>query len=431
MTVVPVPQAAPPALCAPHATVAPRLPTPPTETSVPIGMVLGCPAERPDLPAMRRPVRIVTAYDSAFEGLSCLAGQIARAAAGAGLDVNSSAEPEAFLWLNHLPDRLLPAASAVARTQYLVDHPLALDPAAIDRLAQSSTFRLLTATPDGLHLLRLRWPRISHAVCPHAIDDALLCDSAAIEASHALPPDRGGRPFDVLLSASIRSQPEFDDLYGQLAPHLRPPAREIARILSISSRAPFESAADLALTGAGSLDWRSLASVWRAATADANRQRRLRTVAALQGLRVRVHGPAAWAEHCSGTIEFAGPLPMHDLPAQLARAKVCLALGPTQFTLSHSERLLMALAAGAAAVADDRPLTRRAFAPEGSPPAVALFNPDEPGALRDAVERLLADPSARAALAAVGRAAVACDHLWSHRLPALLGDPAKALAAAA
>lgn len=380
---------------------------------------------------MQRSVRIVTAYDSAFEGLSCLAGQVARAAAGAGHAVNSSAEPESFLWLNHLPDRLLPPGGATSRTQYLVDHPLALDPASLDRLAQSSTFRLLTATPDGLHLLRLRWPRLAHAVCPHAADEALLCDPASIEPSHTLSPDRGGRPADVLLSASIRSQPEIDDLYGQLAPHLRTPAREIARILSASSRATFEAAADLALSSAGSLDWRTLAGLWRAATADANRQRRLRTVAALQGLRVRVHGPSAWAEHCSGTIDFAGPLPMHDLPAQLARAKVCLALGPTQFTLTHSERLLMALAAGCAAVADDRPFTRCAFVPEGSPPAVALFHADEPGSLRDTVERLLVDPSARAALAIEGRAAVARDHLWSHRLPVLLGDPARALAAAA
>ncbi|MBL8759043.1 MAG: glycosyltransferase family 1 protein [Phycisphaerae bacterium] len=380
---------------------------------------------------MQRSLRIVTAYDSAFEGLSCLAGQIARAAAAAGHAVNSATEPQAFLWLNHLPDRLLPAGGAVARTQYLVDHPLALDPASLDRLAQSSTFRLLTATPDGQHLLRLRWPRLAHAVCRHAVDDALLCDPATIEPSHTLPPDRGGRPVDVLLSASIRSQPQIDDLYEHLAPHLRTPAREIARILSSSCRATFESAADLALSDAGSLDWRTLAGLWLAATADANRQRRLRTLAALQGLPVRVHGPSAWAAHCTGTIEFAGPLPMHDLPAQLARAKVCLALGPTQFTLTHSERLLMALAAGCAAVADDRPLTRCAFAPEGSPPAVALFDADEPGSLRDTVDRLLAGPSARSCLAAEGRRSVAREHLWSHRLPALLGNPAKALAAAA
>jgi hypothetical protein len=96
---------------------------------------------------------------------------------------------------------------------------------------------------------------------------------------------------------------------------------------------------------------------------------------------------------------------------------VGLAWGPTQFVHSYSERIMLAMAAGCAAVSDDRLLVRRDF-----PGLCGLYDAGRPESAREACERLLADPAGSIAMAARGRAWVGERCLWRHRAGVLLEE---------
>jgi hypothetical protein len=107
-----------------------------------------------------------------------------------------------------------------------------------------------------------------------------------------------------------------------------------------------------------------------------------------------------------------------DIPAAFARGRVALAWGPTQFVHSYSERIMLAMAAGSAAVSDDRLLVRRDF-----PGLCALYHAGEPATARAACEGLLADPEAAIERAMRARKWVEDRCLWSARVGQILATP--------
>ena len=132
-------------------------------------------------------------------------------------------------------------------------------------------------------------------------------------------------------------------------------------------------------------------------------------------------GPEVWREFCTGTIEYRGEVGYGGVAGAIACGRVCLAWNPTQFVHSWSERVLLAMAAGCAAVTDDRVLVRRELGD-----AVEVFDAGAPGTARAAVDALLKDGDARTALALRGRRAVEAGHLWKHRVPGLIAVAAGA-----
>lgn len=391
---------------------------------------------------MSFPVLIPMRFRSRYSLLDAMSREIAAAFDRRGCRVNPPGEPPdepgLLLYFNFLNDvsDIHPAirapGSSYAVIQFLVDHPFALNERQMDETARLPNFRLLLPCIDGAHMLRLRWPSLLHAHCPHGVSPAALAEPHAIAPSHA-DPDR--RPDGVLVTGTIQSEAELDDQEAALPAALRPHARDLAALLEAFPHMPVEQGLDLTL-GTANIppgQWGMAAAVVRHAVARANRTRRTRLLAELQGLPVVVLGGEAWEPFCTGTIERREPVDYAEMPAALMRARVCLALGPTQFTHTFSERLLLSLAAGCATIADDRFLIRRHFAArrdgavaplantpgpgvDAAAPVCELFDPAAPGSLRPIAEHLLASPGDRSALGAAGRAAVAAGHLWDHRL---------------
>jgi spore maturation protein CgeB len=95
----------------------------------------------------------------------------------------------------------------------------------------------------------------------------------------------------------------------------------------------------------------------------------------------------------------------------MARSRAVLAWNPTQFTLGHSERVLLSMAAGAATLTDDRPSVRTQLGT-----SVATHRSGDLADLRAQAERLLGDPAHAAQLAHAGRREAERAHLWEHRL---------------
>lgn len=161
-----------------------------------------------------------------------------------------------------------------------------------------------------------------------------------------------------------------------------------------------------------------------------NRRRRIALVKAMQGISTAVFGGEAWREVCTGTIRYAGQVPYADVAERLTTARVCLAWGPTQFTHSFSERVLLSMAAGCATVADDRLFLRRHFVDRRSDGAcLRLFDAAAPASARAAVEQVLNDREASLAMAVRGRRAIKAAHLWRHRVDTLLAQTDHAAAA--
>ncbi len=393
-------------------------------------------------------IHIVTRYASSYNLLSAMAAELVEAASSAGFSLGGDTPPETVLWMNHLSDLAAvmnaarpalpraagqPAGPAPALVQFFVDHPLALQVDQMDRLAQAPTFRLVLPCLDGAHLLRMRWPRLRHAHCLHAISPAALCDAGDIEPTHTGPPGSTTRDIDVVVTGSIHSHDQILRLYSTLPPWLQPSVRAMVDHLFAQPAATFENAAELVLgpCGVDAGDWRVLAASWRVCIADLNRRRRLAMLRALSGLSVAVYGSDAWREECTGTLSYRGAVEYAELPALLRRAKACLAWGPTQFTTCFSERLLLALAAGCAVVTEDRAMTRRHFAAPGAEPSLRLFDPSRPGLAAEELSALLADPARRVELAQRGRREVERTHLWSHRLKTLIAATVEPLSLAA
>lgn len=372
-------------------------------------------------------VFIPTEHSSRYSLLGTFARELADAFARTGCHVNPTgpvmAQGAVHLFLN-TPERLesLRAWAGVgddgqvrARTaavQYFVDHPLALDAAQLDEMSAWPHFRLLMPCLDDTHLLRLRFPKLRHVRCAHGVPEWSLCDEATLEEGHAT-----GRELGVLATGTIHTRAELVKLREALPAALREAADEVVRFQAEHPLASFGQACELCLpTGVFASDhWRLLQMIWRYTTATLNRTRRLAMVRAMQGVTTAVIGPEAWREVCTGTIEYHGPAAYAELPTWFARARVCLAWGPTQFVHSYSERVLLAMAGGCACVADDRVMARRELGD-----ACAWFDGASPEAARAEVDRLMGDGAARLELAATGRLAVEKGHLWRHRIETIV-----------
>lgn len=376
------------------------------------------------------PILIQTKSISRYDLLSAMALEIADALRDAGHTVNPErvAQPYALCWLNFLadindiPSDAFAPDARIALLQFFVDHPLALWTQQLDTLARLPNFRMLLPCADSAHLLRLRWPTLRHIHCLHGVPQRALASHDSISARHASRASSPDNPVDdVIIVASILPQSELDDMRARIPFKLQKGADESVRLLLDHPHMTFEQAADLTLATQSVItgEWNILSSLWRYVSATVNRQRRVNLALALDGLPVVIQGSDAWTDICSTSksLEYRGNLPYAEIPGALARARVCLAYGPTQFTHSFSERLLLSLAAGCATIADDRLLARNHFAREDQPELLSLVDAAQPEHARAAVESLLKDPDRRASMARAARDEVERAHLWSHRVP--------------
>lgn len=322
--------------------------------------------------------------------------------------------------------------------QWCVDHPLTLPGAVVDQLARDPGYRLLLVADDDLHLVQMRWPGVRVARCWHGVDESALCDEAGIEESHAHalpaggPPagmqwhgdGRVGRDIDVLLAGWIAPEAELARQKALVPAALHESCEEIVRLRLRNPVMSFGHAYDLAMPlGLHASDpWGLMSVVFAYTTSKLNRVRRVRVIQSLGGLNVGLLGDPSLREmekEADG-VRYLGQAEYHELPGWLKRTKVSIALGPTQFVHSFSERLLLSLAAGCATVADDRHWVREQFGQEGGPGCVDTFPIEWAPNVREPVEKLLADPARRAAMGTAGRAIVAREHLWRHRVPVVM-----------
>ncbi|HED53773.1 MAG TPA: glycosyltransferase family 1 protein [Phycisphaerales bacterium] len=379
-------------------------------------------------------VWIARRYDSRFSLLGAMADQLAQAFAERGFDVPDGlpdgSKPGLYIFFNMPPAiEALPAAvrrpgARVAAIQILVDHPLALDAGVMDQTAKLPNFRLALPSLDGLHLLRLRWPTLRHGHMPHGIPV-----SAVINESECSPEAFANRPHDVILAGSIHTEQEVRDIRWSLPPQTHPWIDEMVELMAAEPAMPYEQALDLVCGSRGVItgNWPMAAALWRAVTAALNRERRINLAKSLQGLDVAIFGNDAWKEICTGSITHAGNITYSTISESLAKGRICLAWGPTQFPHTFSERLLLSMASGCASVAEERYMIRQHFTTHGDAAQLATFDPRNPSAARDRIESLLADPDRASKLASNGRAEVLEHHLWRNRVDLLAALGAEAL----
>lgn len=380
---------------------------------------------------MAFPVYIPMRYESRYSLLGAMARQLAEAFARRGCLVNPrspevGAVDSLLVYFNFLPstEELHPAVkragSRVAVVQFLVDHPLALNDEQMDEMVGLPNYRLFLPCMDGAHLLRLRWPGLIHAHCAHGVPPESLVDGGTIGVAE--------REMDLVVTGSIHTEGELSAMRERMPAGMRGRADEIVGLLVEHPWMAFEQALDVVLCGANVPpgQWRLAAMLWRYATAAVNRKRRMAMVRGMQGVRTAVYGPESWRECCGGTIEYRGEVGYGELPGVLAGAKVGLAWGPTQFTHTFSERLLLSMGAGCATVADDRLMVRREFRVGEE---LLVHAPGDAGDARAQVERLLGDEGLRVEMARQGREAVARGHLWENRLDLFAAVGSAAIAA--
>jgi glycosyltransferase involved in cell wall biosynthesis len=129
-------------------------------------------------------------------------------------------------------------------------------------------------------------------------------------------------------------------------------------------------------------------------------------------------------------VEFAQPVPLADLPREIARGELCLGVfGTTAKALRVvPNKVFEYLAVGRPVLTGDTPGIRSAFSTE-----LALVEPGNPEALASAIRRLLDDPTELARLAAAGRSRFERDYsrpalgrLLAHHLTELRLAPAAA-----
>ena len=76
--------------------------------------------------------------------------------------------PATFLWFNFLAEdaglwqKLVAMRKWIGFLQYFVDHPLALAVEQVNRIAARPNYLLALPCLDGAHLLRQRWPNMTH-----------------------------------------------------------------------------------------------------------------------------------------------------------------------------------------------------------------------------------------------------------------------------
>jgi glycosyltransferase involved in cell wall biosynthesis len=116
-------------------------------------------------------------------------------------------------------------------------------------------------------------------------------------------------------------------------------------------------------------------------------------------------------------VTFAGLVPHEDVPAAVARFDI--ALQPRVVEYASPLKNFDYMAAGRAIVAPDQPNIREILAHERT---ALLFDAGRPGAMWDAVARLLADPALRARLGAAARAELeARDFTWRGNAGRIVG----------
>jgi len=380
---------------------------------------------------MPLPIFVPLEYESAYGLLGCMARELADALGRAGAEINPersvpAGQPRVHLFFN-FPSNLdafrawaRPEVPGAIILQVFVDHPFALAADVLDALVKYPAYRLLLPSLDGLHLLPLRWPGLRAVTMPHAVSrSSLVAADAPLEA----------RPFDVVLAGSIADADAVEAARERVPAALRAAADAAAEMLAVNPTIPFTSAFDVCSpSGLSSNDpWALLRLVWAYATMRANRERRIRIAASMQGLRTLVLGTKAWSPVCTGTLEYGGDVSYGDLPAHLRRAMVAAAWNPTQFVITHSERVLLGMAAGCATVTDDRPGLRRAL--PGDVPVEFVNLGDDAEGFRAAVDRLLANRPRMRDLAAKGAACVEASQLWDHRVPLIASVIESVLAA--
>jgi hypothetical protein len=372
-------------------------------------------------------------YMSRYALLQAFCVEFGEAAREAGHVVNpdrneaSGAAPAIFLVFNfpESMERILkwmgPRTGPTAMVQWLVDHPFNLDKALMADMVKQGGYRFVHVTDDDSHMLQLRWPGLRHGRVWHGVPRSALCDAASVAASHLDGSRDGSRDIDVFFAGSIADDAELDMLRADMPTELHAKCDDVAKLRLeypwLSFGQAFDSIMPTPLTCSD--HWGLLAVVFRYSTAKLNRERRIRLVQSLAGLRVCVAGSAVWKGLLPAGCEYVGEVPYTDISAWMRRTKVCVALNPTQFVHGFSERLLLSMAGGCATVTDDRLWVRENFTNPNVRAAVG-FGVNQPGQLRDCVHTLLADASARAEIAMRGRALVEEKHLWVHRVKSLL-----------
>lgn len=355
---------------------------------------------------------------SRYSLLNAMIEELAAAFVQEGYPINpeTPAQQALHLFFNfaHEPRKFLawaqPSKPGRSLIQFFVDHPFVLDERLMDEFVRVPSFRLVMPCADETCLLPLRFPSLKTIRVAHGIPRSALCDAASLEASHAT------RDIGVFVAGSIQTDEELAERSSGVPAPLRSAVDDMVALMLEHPWMSFIQACDITAPGVATADqWRLIRILWRATVDRVNTKRRIRTVEALQGLDTTVYGPSIWTKHCTGTIKYAGELAYADVPHAMAKAKVCIAWGPTQFTHSYSERQLLSMAAGCATLSDDRLLARQELGD-----ACAFYNPANPSSLRALAERYLSDTAARVSLATIGRNQAEAKHLWNHRVPALI-----------
>lgn len=385
---------------------------------------------------MSEPVWIHARYQSAYGLLGAMALELCDGLREAGHEarmINLATDPHpergvfvffnAPVTLDAFPRALWEQDSGLRAVQVFVDHPFALPAATVDEWAERGrragvgseglgNLRVCLPCADDVHLLRMRWPGLVHAWMGHGIPASALCGGDAVS--------RGAwdaKEFDVVVTGSVVSEQEIRDAFSLMSSRVQGMVKEIVAVMVADAGVGYLQALDLVMGSRSVItgEWATAQAFWRVCVAMTNRIRRMRAVQSLQGLKVGVFGSEAWREVCTGTVRYAGSVEYGAIAGAFARGRVGLAWGPTQFVHSYSERIMLAMAAGCAAVSDDRLLVRRDF-----PGLSGLYDAARPESAREACERLLADPAGSIAMAGRGRAWVGERCLWRHRTGALL-----------
>jgi len=323
--------------------------------------------------------------------------------------------------LDVLPRALFEAGSGLRGVQIFVDHPFGLPDDVLDAWHERdgmANYRLCLPCVDDVHLLAMRWPGIRHDCMRHGISRDALCDPGSITREAW-----DGKEFDVVLTGSVGSEEEHQAVMSNLNPSVRVMAQEMVGLMVAQPTMGYLQAMDVVMGSRGVITgkWSSAKMFWRLVIAEVNRRRRTAVVESLQGLKVGVFGSEEWGRYCTGTVSYEGLVGYGDVAGAFGRGRIGLAWGPTQFVHSSSERVMLAMAAGCAAISDDRLMIRRDFV--GSPTCVGLYDAGQPSTARGCVNKMLANPDAAVAMACAGRSVVEQGYLWEHRVDTILAQP--------
>lgn len=369
-------------------------------------------------------------YESAYGLLGAMARELCDGLREAGrsarlIDLAVDPHPESGVFvffnapksLDAFPRALWTPGSGLRAVQVFVDHPFAMPDAALDEWSRRNglaNLRVCLPCADDLHLLRMRWPGLRHAWMGHGIPGSAVCGEGAVTRAAW-----DAKAFDVVVTGSIAGEREIADALARMSPEVAAMVREIVAVMLADAGVGYLQALDLVMGSRSVItgEWRTAQAFWRVCIAAVNRARRVRAVQSLQGLRVGVFGSEAWREACTGSIAYAGRVDYEGVGEAFGRGRVALAWGPTQFVHSYSERLMLAMGAGSAAVSDDRLLVRRDF-----PGLCGLYDAARPESARTACEALLSDPEAAIETARRARSWVAERCLWRRRVGAIVDE---------